>query len=302
MAISVDVYENNREVAEQVASGLICTDPQGKRCSSSNGVFLYLTESGHYNGFCYACQTYYEHEDVLKHPGTTGEGFIRPELLCAAPNPRTVRDRLEGLLGHPYASKYRNCPQYVHRYLGVRMSYSKVYGSPGSVHYPYWSRGEDQEVTGFKTRVLPKRSMFVLGTSKASQLYGQPQASLCENRGWMVATEGEEDMQAVLYSLHLASGRKRWHRVTSLATGGSINSLVNNEEFVRQHDKLLLIHDPDDPGLKCRDKAVSYFGDIVVPCPVGALYPGIKDPDDLLRDLGPKAVQRLVSRAIGGKL
>jgi hypothetical protein len=273
MAISVPIKTHEDDLfsghSERVSVNNPCHDPAGKGCRSGDAVEIHSHDSGALSGYCWSCLSWYSPQEVDKIQGVV-DGVLSPEMISYEMPERYVQDRLKQAKTFPYMESWRGISTRTMRYSGTRMRGSPYFGTLEAVLFEYYSReGIDEEdivtksvLSGYKVRILPKQ-MFVIGGTRGSKLYLQRQAEALPNKGYLIVTEGEPDSLTVLETLKLKTGK--WCRVVSLPTGGNIQGLINNEEFVRSHDKVLFWTDNDKVGLKNLESAIEYFGDIIKP-------------------------------------
>lgn len=282
--------------SERVSQGNACHDPAQKGCISSNAVEIHLHESGLLTGWCWSCSTWYPPEEVENIEGVNG-GELSPDIVCEYQSDRYVESRMKEVSGFPMRmGGFRGIDARTARYANCKMSGNRHYGTMNAVLYEYYSRedldeGIRSELTGWKNRILPK-TMFTIGTTKGSKLYLQRQAEDLENRGYLVVTEGEECCLSALMSLYIHTGK--WCRVVSLPTGGNIRGLINNEDFVRSHDKLIFWTDNDETGLRNLEQAKEYFGSMVIPI----VSQSGKDVNDMLLDEGSEMIYLTIKEAL----
>ena len=303
MAISVPIKTHRDDLfsgnSERVSVNNPCHDPDGKGCTSSDAVEIHSHDSGVLSGYCWSCNTWYSPQEVDNIVGVT-DGVLSPEMISQDMPERYVQDRLKQAKGFPYMEAWRGISTRTMRYSGTRMRGSPYFGTLEAVLFEYYSReGIDEEDTyiesvlsGFKVRILPKQ-MFVIGGTRGSKLYLQRQAEALPNKGYLIVTEGEPDALTVLETLKLKTGR--WCRVVSLPTGGNIQGLINNEEFVKSHDTVVFWTDNDKVGLKNLESAKEYFGDIIKP----VISESGKDAnDELLNGGGHDTIYEILKGAI----
>ena len=133
----------------------------------------------------------------------------------------------------------------------VKMSID-VNGKAEAHYYPYTRGGN---TVAYKVRTLPK-SFSALGEFKDLELFGQ---SKCNGGKILVITEGELDAMAVNEAYKQTSGR--YYSVVSLPNGAtSVKAILNNLEFVRSYDSVVICFDMDEPGQKAVDEAARMIG------------------------------------------
>lgn len=304
MAISVPIKTHRDDLfsgnSERVSVNNPCHDPAGKGCTSSDAVEIHSHDSGVLSGYCWSCNTWYSPQEVDNIVGVT-DGVLSPEMISQDMPERYVQDRLKQAKGFPYMEAWRGVSTRTMRYSGTRMRGSPYFGTLEAVLFEYYSReGIDEEdnthiesvLSGFKVRILPKQ-MFVIGGTRGSKLYLQRQAEALPNKGYLIVTEGEPDALTVLETLKLKTGR--WCRVVSLPTGGSIQGIINNLEFVESHSKVIFWGDNDDVGLKCIESMKELLGDKLIPI----ISKSGKDAnDELLNGGGHDTVYEILKGAI----
>lgn len=157
----------------------------------------------------------------------------------------------------------------------VKMSID-VNGKAEAHYYPYTRGGN---TVAYKVRTLPK-SFSALGEFKNLELFGQSQ---CNGGKILVITEGELDAMAVNEAYKQTSGR--YYSVVSLPNGAtSVKAILNNLEFVRSYDSVVICFDMDEPGQKAVDEAARMIG--IGKAKVAKLKE--KDACDELREHGAK--------------
>lgn len=141
------------------------------------------------------------------------------------------------------------------------------------------------EVVAQKCRT-PDKDFFVLGDLKKAGLFGQ---QLFRHGGKMlVITEGEIDALSVAQAMAL-----KWAAV-SIPNGanGAVKSIKAQLEWVSSYDSVILWFDNDEPG----QKAVQEVAPLLPPgkCKIVTTPGGLKDANDVLREMGAAEVARLV--------
>ena len=133
----------------------------------------------------------------------------------------------------------------------VKMSVD-VDGRPEAHYYPFTSNGQ---VVAYKVRTLPKQFSTV-GDFKNLELFGQ---SKCTGGKILVITEGELDAMAI--SEAYFQKYRRFYSVVSIPNGAnSIKSIVNNLDFVRGFNEVVIAFDMDKPGQEAAAEAAKMVG------------------------------------------
>lgn len=167
---------------------------------------------------------------------------------------------------------------------GVKMSVD-VHGKPEAHYYPYTSNGQ---VVAYKVRTLPK-TFSTVGDFKHLQLFGQAQ---CSGNKILIITEGELDAMAFNEAYRQSNGR--FYDVVSLPNGASsVKAILNNLEFVRNYETVVICFDNDEPGQKAASDAARIIG--IGKAKVATLKE--KDACDELREHGAKQLTYAVWNA-----
>jgi len=135
------------------------------------------------------------------------------------------------------ADPKRKLPQHIVDAYDLRVSVSVTTGDPDMVWYPYY---QGSEMTGAKGRKLATKDFTVAG--ELTGVFGK-QASDPTNKH-LVITEGEEDALALATML---DGKPV--NVVSLPNGANVDKSVKSDlDFYKQHSRVYLCFDADDPG------------------------------------------------------
>lgn len=168
-------------------------------------------------------------------------------------------------------------------YFNVRMSVDED-GKPEAHYYPYHKSGQ---VSAYKVRTLPK-SFSVAGDFKDVELFGQ---SVAGGGRTLVITEGELDALAVAQAYRDNYGRH--YPVVSLPSASGLKVLLNQRDWVRGFQEVVLMLDSDEAGQKAVDEAAKIIGQ--GRAKVALLRE--KDPCDELIKHGSKALLEAVWNA-----
>jgi len=171
----------------------------------------------------------------------------------------------------------RNINKNVAEYYGVKVSYD-LDGSIDTHYYPY-HKGE--ALTGYKVRELPKTFKANVGKVKGG-LFGQ---HLFSGGKRLVITEGELDTLAIACALY-----KRWgtfYPVVSIRSSTTLKDLVEEREWIRNFDEVVIWFDNDDSGKNATKEAAKIIGydkiKIAKTPEKDASDTWIKDPDKVLK-------------------
>jgi twinkle protein len=209
------------------------------KCGSSDGLQVFEDEEGKYNGFCYACDTYY-HDPYEKGVKPTKKYTSRRETIdpFALPVGELVDRGIRLAANQEY---------------GVRVAYSEEDGR--TVVKSYYPDTKNGEVVGWEERDHINKRFMAIGDRKgALDLWGKGVAK--KNNGKkLFITEGRIDALSLYQSL-IENTAARWRHlkpsVVSLTRGasGAVKDIINNREFVESFDEVILVFDNDEPGRK----------------------------------------------------
>ena len=176
----------------------------------------------------------------------------------------------------------RNIRKNISAHYGVRVSYDDD-GQINSHFYPYTKKGT---IVGYKERQLPKKFAIHGGAKgKGLELFGQ---SVAVGGKRLVITEGELDCLAVAQAQY--DKYQKFYPVVSLPSASQTNILIEQREWLRQFDEVVLMFDNDEPGQKAVTEAAKIVGFDKVKV---ANLPE-KDPCDVLLKHGSDALMKAV--------
>jgi archaellum biogenesis ATPase FlaH/5S rRNA maturation endonuclease (ribonuclease M5) len=251
-------------------------------CNSSDALSIWQKEDAqgniYYDGYCWSCnQSFSEHQvHNSSHAKELGieEGEVRSEIkLILAPKvePLTSEQigQLKDTVGFP-DRPYRSITPEVMKFFGhmVKRNNKNV---PVEVYYP---ETEDDKVTGFKIRILPKSWNKVGRTGRGSQLSGQFRYKSAGKRILIVG--GENDKAAAYQAL------QKYTHVVSPTTGegSSAKQCAAQYEWLDQYEEIYLGLDNDEKGKQATEAVCK-----VLPAnKVKIVTWSDKDPHKLLED------------------
>ena len=191
-------------------------------------------------------------------------------------------DTIDGFSSYPISS--RGISKETVDYFGVKMSVTEE-GKPASHYYPYT---KDGKIVAYKERKLPKEGFYTHGNFNKIDLFGQAQATQGKT---LVLTEGELDTLAVAeaYKSHY----NKTFAVASIPSATGCKVLLEQREWVRTFNSIVLLFDQDEAGKKAIDTAAKIIGADKVK--VGTMPE--KDPCDVLMKHGAKALLEAIWNA-----
>jgi len=144
--------------------------------------------------------------------------------------------------------KERGITKRICEYYGVKVSYDQQ-GEIDAHFYPY---GKDA-ITGYKKRKLPKEFLII---EKMTGLFGQMQAG---NGGKLIViTEGEIDALTVQQAWF--DKYEKFYPVVSIPSASQTKVLLENRDWLRNFESIVIWFDNDDPGKQAADKAAKILG------------------------------------------
>jgi len=143
--------------------------------------------------------------------------------------------------------KGRKIDKYVTEFFGVRASYDED-GEVECHYYPY------DKGTAYKERRLPKTFHWAVG--KSQNLFGQTQFNGAGKR--LIITEGEVDAMSVAQASY--EKYQKIYPVVSLSSAAMTSSLLENREWIRSFQEVILCLDNDAAGQKAEKEAIRIIG------------------------------------------
>jgi len=236
-------------------------------CGGSDPKQIY--EDG--SAFCFSCRKSFpkpkEESDSLEFEPVKTNSSWSDSKLQEVKNEYTTRGFRE-----------RNIFKQVADHYGVKVSYD-IDGDIDAHYYPYYS---DNTLVGYKVRKLPK-DFTSIGTIRGG-MFGQ---SLYNGGKRLVITEGELDAMAVQSAWY--KKYKTFYPVVSLRSASSIRDLINERDWIRKFDEVILWLDNDDAGKEAMKEAARIIGydkiKVAKSTEKDASDLWVKDPDKVLKTI-----------------
>jgi twinkle protein len=201
-------------------------------CGSSDARQLY--EDG--TSFCFSCQTWFNVD------GSTRKGAIRVSERITPINRNELKE-IELLPSRGF--RERNITKPVAEFYGVKVAYGDD-GKISTHYYPYGSNS-------YNVRKLPKEFRWI---NRQSTLFGMNKFSGSGKR--VVITEGEIDAMTVAQMWMDKYGKI--YPVVAIPGVSGMKALVENREWIRGYDEIILSFDEDEAGQEAVKKAVHILG------------------------------------------
>jgi len=232
-------------------------------CGSSDARQVYDNDSS----YCFSCQKARKTHNLEREPVTeSNRNSYGPSLT-------EVRD------DYPIRGfKERNIIKQITEHYKVKVSYD-VDGQIDTHYYPWTTNST--EITGYKVRALPKTFKPNVGKVGCG-LFGQ---SLYSKGKRLVITEGELDAMAIQTANYLRY--KTFYPVVSIRSSSSTKDLIEERDWIRRFDEVVIWFDNDAQGIKATKEAariIGYDKVKVVTCSENdASDLWIKEPDEVLK-------------------
>jgi len=145
--------------------------------------------------------------------------------------------------------KERNIYKQISEHYGVKVSYD-IDGTVDTHYYPYFRNGN---LSGYKVRKLPK-DFRSIGKVRGG-LFGQQNYNGGKR---IVITEGELDAMAVQSAWY--KRYKTFYPVVSIRSASSVKDLIEEREWIRNFDEVILWFDKDEAGRDATREAARIIG------------------------------------------
>lgn len=206
-----------------------------KECGSSDARQLYDTGTS----FCFSCQTWFNKQEN--------------EEVEVPTEPRKAPDFFKKVMGideiHELpirGFKERNITKVVCEFFEVRVSYGEN-GEIDAHYYPY------DDNNAYKVRKLPKDFTW---TGKSQNLFGQTKFNGAGKR--LIITEGEIDALSVAQASY--DKYKKIYPVVAMSSATMTKALLENRDWIRSFNEVVLCLDNDDAGKKATEEAIRIIG------------------------------------------
>ena len=174
----------------------------------------------------------------------------------------------------------RDIKKVVAAHYGVKVSYAED-GTIASHFYPYT---KDGMVVAYKERQLPKK-FIIHGDFKDVQFFGQNTVAGGKR---IIIAEGELDALAVAQAQY--DQYQRFYPAVAVPSASSKSLILQQREWLRKFDEVVLAFDMDEPGQKAAQEAAKIIGyDKVKVC----TFPE-KDPCEVLIKHGSNALMKCI--------
>ncbi len=206
-------------------------------CSSSDAYQIY--EDG--TGYCFSCKQWGGKERQATSEIVPAR---RKRSLVSAFTKEATIEEVDSYEVRGY--RERKISKRVAEFYGCKVSFNSQ-GQIDTHYYRYSSKA-------YKVRILPK-SFYMIGATKL--LFGQEKFSPGGKR--LIITEGELDAMAVQQA-NIDRWDKTYPVVSIRSSSSAAKDLMNQREFVRSFDEVVLMLDQDEAGEEATRVAISVIG------------------------------------------
>lgn len=234
---------------------------------------MFHKEDGGYDGYCFSCGTHVPHPYHDKPEGYKPQVFIKSKEQIEQEIAEIADYQVVDLPARKLRKESLN-------HFGIKIGVSETDGvTPVSHYYPYY---RNEQLIGYKVRLIETKRMWAIGTTKLSDLFGWPQAVAAGGKKLFI-TEGELDAVA-LFQIFKDHNKGTQYAdfnpsVVSLSNGagGASKELVRLLPEIRKVFKeIVLVFDMDDVGKKAAEDVARLIPDVLI-----ATLPA-KDANDCL--------------------
>ena len=218
-------------------------------CGSGDGVQIFEQQDGSRDAYCYACDTPFRKVDGLT-------------IVEDAPKPRGERMSnkltIQEVLEFPSVDlPDRKIRKEILDHFGVKVGLSTTDGTTIEHHF-YPAHSSTGEIKGYKQRICATKDFYKVGETKGCSLFGQ---HVCPSNRKLFVTEGEVDAMA-LYQVLLDGMQPKFREKgylpsvvgVSVGAAGAVNQLMDNIDFLKKFQEVVLCFDSDEPGVKSAEK------------------------------------------------
>jgi twinkle protein len=205
-----------------------------KECNSSDARQVY--DNG--TSFCFSCEGWFPKQDNEEIEVT--ESRKAPDFFKKLMGLEEVQELpIRGF-------KERNITKQVCEFFDVRVSYGEN-GEIDAHYYPY------DDNSAYKVRKLPKDFSWI---SKSTNLFGQTKFNGSGKR--LIITEGEIDALSVAQAS--LDKYKKIYPVVAMSSAIMSKSLLENRDWIRTFNEVVLCLDNDEAGKKATEEAIKIIG------------------------------------------
>ncbi len=222
-----------------------CLEKLSHSCGTSDALQVFIDDTDHVQGYCFACDTY------VPHP--YGEDQSPPKRKAQVRTPEQVQQELETIASLKTVSlPDRKLSQKALEYFGVKIGLSEQDGTTPVFHYyPIFAHSK---LVGYKTRLIAGKKFWHVGETKNADLFGWKQA-LASGAKTLYITEGECDAVALYQALKEKNRGSDYSSYDPAVVSISKGSGTVRKEFIHAYPlirktfkEVVLVFDQDKAG------------------------------------------------------
>lgn len=221
-------------MSKRILRKLPCLDPV---CGSSDARALYED----YTSFCFSCETWFP---PSKNEEDNMSEFVQKKLTSTTFVQKLSIDDIKELKSCDLTD--RKISKAVLEFFDVKVSF-KSDGTIENHYYPYDSG------KAYKVRKLPKDFSWI---EKSKNLFGQDKFNAGGKR--LIITEGEIDAMSVAQAA--MDKYSKVYPVVAMSSATMSKSLLENRDWIRSFQEVVLCLDNDEAGKKATEEAIKIIG------------------------------------------
>ena len=247
----------------------IGTECETKRdCDSSDGLAIYQHEDKEgkvwYDGYCWSakCNQYFN-KDLVHYSSLAPLLGIKGGKVTSKKMFKAIESKKDPITIKEAHSFSKEIGYTSNNYRGIKDQYNKFYGhltrinSQGSVVARYYPETKEGKITGYKSRIHPKKFGYDNKgvTGSKSDLSGQVKFN--SGGKYLLITGGEEDKAAAFQMLResqIARGQEHYEPIAVVSPttgeGSAHKQIAANYEFCDSFDIIVLGLDNDKAGIE----------------------------------------------------
>jgi twinkle protein len=232
------------------------------KCNSANGLQVFKHDDGKYDGYCFSCGTYVPNPYEDRPAGYVPKAVVKSAEEIQREIAEVDDFQCLSLPDRKLKKEYLE-------YFGVKIGVSENDGvTPVSHYYPY--RNVNDELIGYKVRLIENKRMWAVGSIKGAAFFGWDKAVAAGGKKLFI-TEGELDAVALFQIFKDQNKGTQYAEfnpaIVSLSNGagGAAKQITAMLPEMRKHFKeFILVFDTDEPGKKAAEDVIRILPEAMV--------------------------------------
>jgi twinkle protein len=218
-----------------IKSNLPCLNPD---CKSSDA--LQVFEKG--DSFCFSCNSFFSKEQTEKAFKVNVASITVPSKQYSG---RITIEEIQTFRHKGLEDRFIS--EDVCKFFDVRVSFDEN-GHIDAHYYPY-------DKMSYKVRKVENKEFYWLG-AKTKKLFGQDKFQTGGRR--VVIVEGEIDAMSVAQAWK--QKYNKIYPVVSISSATGTKALIDQREWLRSFEEIVICFDEDEPGKKAQEEAIHILG------------------------------------------